>query len=131
MGGGGGGGFEVSWTKSIIFFFFLLPLGKADIGLFTKIKGTDETFKPVDMVELDKKLQLPKIEPNVSWKRKADLSPWQKASPDIREVCLKKLGHRDKSSRRSDREPLRKKTKQLCADSSSSCSGSSSEESRA
>ena len=115
-----------------------------DIGLFTKEKGTDDPFEPVDMEELKNKIRLPEVDYTVVWKMREERQPWRRVSPDKRRVCLKSLGSweeqeeqggggrmREKSMRRDSSNselPRLKKSKPNNEESSSSGSGSSSSE---
>ena len=112
-----------------------------DITLFTKEKGTDEPFEPVDMEELRKKINLPDVDYSVVWRKREERQPWRRVSPDRRRVCLKSLGSceeengpalgrtREKSTRKTSgnsEQPKLKKSKPNAMESSSSGSGSSS-----
>ena len=97
--------------------------GKADIALYTKRRGSEDPFIMEDLSEIDKQINLPDIEHNVSWKRREELPKWRKVSPDVRVVQLKSLGWKEREDSGSSTEQnIRKKTRsrQNCADSSPS-----------
>ena len=93
---------------------------ETDISLFTKIKGTEDTFEEVDMANLAKSIRLPAIDYTVKWNMKSKCQPWRRTSPDARKVVLKSLGGTEdggSKSKSSQLEPAKKKNKGASADS--------------
>ena len=62
-----------------------------DICLFTKEKGTEEPFRPVNMEELIEKIGLPNIDYKADWKMRNENPPWRRTSPAARKITLKSL----------------------------------------
>ena len=89
-----------------------------------KTRGTDEQLKPIDMIEIEKEVDLPGIDYNHQWKCRPDRPPFRQISPQNRKISLKSLGGNGsnrKVNQSPDKSPVPKRSKnQLSAASSNS-----------
>ena len=76
-----------------------------DIGLFTKVKGTDDPFSELNMDNLQTDLCLPPVDFSVKWTMKADKEPWRRVSPDKRTITLKSLGGKSNQTSQETGKP--------------------------